>query len=77
MLVLSCLLTMAKAMIAQATGDLYQHFQKFCMHVLQGALLILSAALAELAVQLSLMAAIATEQAGHSMSGRHLPKVLL
>ncbi len=62
---------MAKAMIAQPTGDLYQHF---CMHVLQGALLSLSTALAELAVQLSLIAAIATEQAAHSMSGHHLLK---
>ncbi len=50
MLVLSCFLTMAKAMIAQPTGDLHQHF---CMHVLQGALLMLFTALAELSVQLS------------------------
>jgi hypothetical protein len=47
MLVLNYFLTMAKAMIAQPTGDLYQHF---CMHVLQGVLLILFTALAELAV---------------------------
>ncbi len=47
------------------------------MHVLKGALLILSTALAELAVQLSLVAAIATEQAGHPMSGHHLLKWLL
>ncbi len=47
MLVLNYFLTMAKAMIAQPTGDLYQHF---CTHVLQGMLLILFIALAELAV---------------------------
>ena len=48
---------MAKATIAQPTDDLYL---QFCMHVLQGALLILSTATAELAVQLSPVTAIAT-----------------
>ena len=44
------------------------------MHILKGVLLILSTALAKLAVQLSLETAIATEQAGHPMSG-HLAEM--